>query len=88
MKMVLKFESNYKNGIQVGLSRSWYSNGQKEFEQSLGYTKYGSQIKLISQKFWDENGLEKRMLWSDLEIENTSYTGTLYEMYPDGKIKA
>ena len=84
----LKFESNYKNGIQVGLSRSWYSNGQKEFEQSLGYTKYGSQIKLVIQKFWDKDGLEKRMLWSDLDIENTSYTGTLYEMYPNGKIKA
>lgn len=85
---MLKFESNYKNGIQVGLSQSWYSNGQKEFEQSLGYAKYGSQIKLIIQKFWDENGLEKRMLWSDLDLENTSYTGTLYEMYTDGKIKA
>jgi antitoxin component YwqK of YwqJK toxin-antitoxin module len=81
-----KYETHYKNGIQVGLSRSWYANGKKEAEESLGYGKYGGQ-KLIAQKFWDENGIEKRMLWSDLNIENTIYTGTLYEIYPDGKIK-
>jgi len=83
-----KHETNYKNGIQMGLSRSWYANGKKEVEDSLGYAKYGMQIKLISQKFWNENGKEKRMLWSDLDLENTLYTGTLYEIYPDGKIKA
>ena len=83
-----KYETHYKNGIQVGLSRSWYANGKIEVEDSLGYGKFGMQIKLVTQKFWNENGTEKRMLWSDLDLENTIYTGTLYETYPDGKIKA
>ena len=31
-----KYETYYKNGIQVGLYRSWYANGKKEVEESLG----------------------------------------------------
>ena len=101
-----KYESHYENGIQVGITRSWhsngqlksetqqmkatewYKNGQKKVEGIFGYGKYGSQIKLISQKFWNENGTEKRKLWSDLDLDQLDYSGTLYQLYPNGSMKA
>lgn len=92
----LHTESSWENEKEDGLFSLWYENGQKEMEENY------VDGKLMSQKFWDKNGVERRVLGNELTrlyTENSSmlveknkdgypiFTGIAFDIFNNGQLK-
>tara|TARA_Y100000739_G_scaffold52607_1_gene42017 strand:+ start:482 stop:1387 length:906 start_codon:yes stop_codon:yes gene_type:complete len=74
----LHTESSWKDEKEDGVFSIWYENGQKEMEENY------VDGKLMSQKFWDKNGIERRASFDELTSVETGNGSVMAKKYKNG----